>query len=393
MGKGKSGAKGNANSKAKEKKAQKIVEDKTFGLKNKNKSKKVQQYIAQVSQSARGGAGRNNSEAMAAQRKKEKEAQKQAEREMLALFGDVSAINKKKAKKMKEKEKAAKAEEEAKTKEQQAKADAKDFGIPICALRDVFGQGSKVTVERVCVLMTWKDNLPGKAFDGSPCLYIKVTDGTTLNPMTFCMLGETPTSFTFKVNQILDIRGAVAMVRGNKVMLEIPKGAAGLSSPDSSVPCSVEIASDRLAEFVQNKIKEEEEIRERGGIPIEERIEEERAQLKAPLTPITKESFMAWKEKKRKRKEEEAAKKAKEGNKKSGGKQLLSGKDLFHKNRELFVDDDGTDAPVDDTNAEKGDEKGDDAVGETTAALQEKLYLDGDDLDDLDDLDDEDDEN
>ncbi len=31
-----------------QKKVQKIVEDKTFGIKNKNKSKKVQQYISTV---------------------------------------------------------------------------------------------------------------------------------------------------------------------------------------------------------------------------------------------------------------------------------------------------------------------------------------------------------
>lgn len=42
-----------------QKKVQKIVEDKTFGMKNKNKSKKVQQYInsvkTQTTQSLAGG--------------------------------------------------------------------------------------------------------------------------------------------------------------------------------------------------------------------------------------------------------------------------------------------------------------------------------------------------
>ena len=39
---------GAANSKTAQKKVQKIVEDKTFGMKNKNKSKKVQNFVAQV---------------------------------------------------------------------------------------------------------------------------------------------------------------------------------------------------------------------------------------------------------------------------------------------------------------------------------------------------------
>ncbi len=43
-----------ASKKAEEKKKQKVVEDKTFGLKNKNKSKSVQKYIQGV-QSQVGG--------------------------------------------------------------------------------------------------------------------------------------------------------------------------------------------------------------------------------------------------------------------------------------------------------------------------------------------------
>ena len=41
-----------------QKKVQKIVEDKTFGLKNKNKSKKVQNYVKNVEQQA-ANAGRS----------------------------------------------------------------------------------------------------------------------------------------------------------------------------------------------------------------------------------------------------------------------------------------------------------------------------------------------
>jgi hypothetical protein len=44
----KGGAGGGKGTKAAAKAATKVVQDKTFGMKNKNKSKKVQQYISQV---------------------------------------------------------------------------------------------------------------------------------------------------------------------------------------------------------------------------------------------------------------------------------------------------------------------------------------------------------
>ncbi len=41
--------------KADDKKKNKIIEDKTFGLKNKNKSKSVQKYVQSVSSQVKGG--------------------------------------------------------------------------------------------------------------------------------------------------------------------------------------------------------------------------------------------------------------------------------------------------------------------------------------------------
>jgi hypothetical protein len=62
---------------SKQEKKQKQAEDKTFGLKNKNKSKKVQQYVQQVQQQAKANAaqtGPSRHEIMA--RKKQEEAEK-----------------------------------------------------------------------------------------------------------------------------------------------------------------------------------------------------------------------------------------------------------------------------------------------------------------------------
>jgi hypothetical protein len=70
-----------------EKEKQKIIEDKTFGLKNKNRSAKVQAYVAQVQQTVKCGSR----EAMKAQaereaKKKSKEDKKAFEAAMAKLF-------------------------------------------------------------------------------------------------------------------------------------------------------------------------------------------------------------------------------------------------------------------------------------------------------------------
>lgn len=84
---------------------------------------------------------------------------------------------------------------------------------------------------------------------------------------------------------------------------------------------------------------------------IEEQIEEERAALKSDgLTPVTKESFFAWKERRRAKKQadlEEEMKKAElekaMGKKKQGGKNsILNGRALFQFNPDLFKDGDET---------------------------------------------------
>lgn len=64
----------------------KSAEDKTFGLKNKNKSKKVQQQIHQITAGVDGGA-KAKKEAEAKKRADEKRAQDEAKKEAAALFG------------------------------------------------------------------------------------------------------------------------------------------------------------------------------------------------------------------------------------------------------------------------------------------------------------------
>ena len=73
-----------ASKKTEQKVKAKIIEDKTFGLKNKNKSTKVNKYIAAVEQTVKSGGDRKARKAEE-DAKKEREAKKEAEREKAEL--------------------------------------------------------------------------------------------------------------------------------------------------------------------------------------------------------------------------------------------------------------------------------------------------------------------
>lgn len=79
-----------ASKKAEQKKKQKVIDDKTFGLKNKNKSKKVQQHIQSVTKNVMNSGDRRTrqEEEKRKQHKAAAKARKKAEKdEQDALFG------------------------------------------------------------------------------------------------------------------------------------------------------------------------------------------------------------------------------------------------------------------------------------------------------------------
>lgn len=378
MGKAKKagGAKTKAKAAKSEKKVKKVVEDKTFGLKNKNKSKKVQKYIEQINSSARNGGGKQSRafhEQQAARKKAEKEAKKQAELEMFKLLGDAyKPKNKNKSKRTRKKEE----EEQQKKKddEEQRKKEQyeKDFSVPIISLIDVFQMDSRTVVERVCAVLEHKDNLVSKTSTGSDCLYVKISDGSTRNPFTLTVIDQNPTSFIYKVGDVLDIRSAVAMVRGEKVYLETEKDKTTLTLTSESLKTHV-------LELKQNK----EEIRAQGGIAIEQLIEEQRAKLDSSnLTPVNKERFFKWKEEKRKKQEIETLEKQKKAEKKSGKSvknlNILTGRQLFVVDKSLFKDDENA-WVENNTKPEETDEN----PGLTVDETNENLFLD--DVDDFED--------
>lgn len=97
---------GGASKKAEQKKKQKSIEDRTFGLKNKNKSKKVQSFVQSVTSSVLNSGDRRQRQ-LEEQRKKQRADQKARKKAALeeqnALFGEaLLAIGKKKTTNMKE---------------------------------------------------------------------------------------------------------------------------------------------------------------------------------------------------------------------------------------------------------------------------------------------------
>ncbi|CBZ24395.1 conserved hypothetical protein [Leishmania mexicana MHOM/GT/2001/U1103] len=83
--------------KAEQKKKEKIVEDKTFGLKNKNRSAKVQAYVQQVKQSVdQRNPQDRKSQAELTARRTAKEEKRAREAELAKLFNDVDQQQRKK---------------------------------------------------------------------------------------------------------------------------------------------------------------------------------------------------------------------------------------------------------------------------------------------------------
>mmetsp|Transcript_1909 Transcript_1909/g.2895 ORF Transcript_1909/g.2895 Transcript_1909/m.2895 type:complete len:305 (-) Transcript_1909:4273-5187(-) len=89
--------------KTQEKKKDKIVEDKTFGLKNKNKSKQVQKYVKSVEKQIKQNSV---SEKLKEQKKQQRQIRIQQEQELKALFSEGLSISIKKSDLRKKKEKA-----------------------------------------------------------------------------------------------------------------------------------------------------------------------------------------------------------------------------------------------------------------------------------------------
>ncbi|TFJ85442.1 hypothetical protein NSK_002952 [Nannochloropsis salina CCMP1776] len=105
--------KAKANKKTDTKRAEKLIEDKTFGLKNKNKSKKVQQYVQAVTTQTKHNIGVKTEAEKAAAAKAKKEAKEKEDVELKLLFMQMQAGAGKTSKAMEAAAEAQKAKREA----------------------------------------------------------------------------------------------------------------------------------------------------------------------------------------------------------------------------------------------------------------------------------------
>jgi hypothetical protein len=118
--------------------------------------------------------------------------------------------------------------------------------------------------------------------------------------------------------------------------------------------------------------KKQDDDEEDDKLTIVEEIEEERKQLDlSKCTMVTLESFQKWKAEKLKKKEAETEQRRKEEAKKSGtkGHSVLSGRDLFKYDPSLFVDD--ADAAGDDAYAAEAKDETEDDLKKRLAEEQE----------------------
>jgi hypothetical protein len=346
--------------KAKQAARQKIAEDKTFGLKNKNKSKNVQKYIKSITNNAAGAPkGGKEQEARSEKEKKEKELQQKA---LMASLFNKQVDKKGRAFDPVAKKKAKEAEEAA-----------------IAAGKKLKEEVVKAIIEGVANTIRLTDPKKG----------IRMSE-----------LGGHAIMHALKdkyANEFKNIQLLLFIKANDKVFW--------VDDEESSNPMI------RCMEDVNAEVAPDERS-------IEEIIEERRMQLGPGGTPVTLETFKAWKEKREAERLAKVEEQRKETAKKTGGKGLvgMSGRDLFTYDASLFVDDDDAvdeqayeerqEGPMsdrekeddDDDDDEDDDDDAEDAVEEAPArqgdgvAIDADLFLDGGDLpDDLDleDLDDE----
>jgi hypothetical protein len=272
--------------KAVEKKKEKVADDKTFGLKNKNKSKAVQKYIASVKQNVK----QVNGQRPVSEHEIRSEKKKDQERAQLlnSLFGNLGILETKKKKKKAEDDKG-KIDLYVDQRDQQGEANGEEDNMADWdqeKLEKVVGQrhGAQAKQCQTDIICKFFLDAVEKGLYG--WFWVCPNGGDTC-----------------------------------KYRHSLPPG------------------------YVLKKAAPVEEEDEEDEITIEDQIEMERAALPSGGTPVTEESFKQWlimrAETKRDLEEKERQAiidaSAKRGQKGIG----LSGRDLFTYDPSLFVDDDG----------------------------------------------------
>mmetsp|Transcript_114690 Transcript_114690/g.364533 ORF Transcript_114690/g.364533 Transcript_114690/m.364533 type:complete len:354 (-) Transcript_114690:101-1162(-) len=338
---------------------EKIAIDKTFGMKNKNKSKTVQKYIKQITAQVQGAPKGGVDQA----KRDEKDA-KQKDVAKAALLNSLFNLDTDR--------KGRAFDPVAKKKAKQAEEDA------VAAGRKLKEELRKEIIEGIAntIRLTNAKGIRMSELGGHPIIHAlkdKHVDA-------------------FKVISLL------LFIKANDKVFWV-------DDPESSNPTL------RCQDDVDTEVAPD-------GRSIEEIIEEKRAALPPGGTPVTLASFEAWKVRKEAERLAQVEADSKEAQKKGGSKHAgMSGRDLFTFDASLFVDDDeAVDADVygerseneDDDDEDDGftkgwagdeevhaEEAGDEngaaasSSGAPAGVINENLFLEGEDPDDLDDLEDD----
>lgn len=270
--------------KAKQKEREKIAIDKTFGMKNKNKSKAVQKYIKSITNNAKGAPRGGLEEA----ERKEKEA-KQKEIQKAALMNSLFNMG---------------TDKKGRAFDPIAKKAAKQ------AEEEAIAAGRKLKEE------VKKEIIEGIANS------IRLT-----NPKGIRMseLGGHPIITALKDKHV-DVFKNISLL----LFIKANSKVFWVDDEDSNPML-------RCQEDVDAEVAPDER-------PIEEIIEERRAALPPGGTPVTLETFKAWKAKREAERLAQVEEDMKKASSKAGGSKGLtglSGRDLFTYDASLFVDDDG----------------------------------------------------
>ncbi len=333
-----------------------VVEDKTFGLKNKNKSKKVQQYVAQVQKDAK-FVGRSREEVLEEERRKaERQALKKAKSEAGLLQSTLMNF------------------------------------VP--TVKTAAGADPKSTV---C-----EHFMRGRCSRGKKCPFLH---------------DSTQERKAEKINIYEDPRQKDTMDQWDQSKLEavIGQKQAGRMPPTdivckyfldaieksmygwfwecpNGVTCHYRHALPPGYVFKPSTKKTMEDSKEE-VVDISELIEEERKKLDlSKCTKVTPETFAAWKEKRQKERDAKIETERQEAAKKSGNKgiNVLSGRALFQFDPTLFQDDEN--AADEYVIEEREEEAEDQGVGVALDEMEEEKDDGMDGADGVNDEDDEDDD-
>ncbi|EPZ35143.1 hypothetical protein O9G_003632 [Rozella allomycis CSF55] len=279
---------------------QKIVEDKTFGLKNKNKSAKVNKYVQQVQKQYQVGPQKAEEDI-----RKKKEAKEEAEKkkkELAALFKPVLT---------------------------QKVAVGVDPKSVVCAF---FKQGLCTKGDKC----KFSHDLSKERKSAKIDLYTDARDSAKEQD-TMDKWDQDKLESVVKDKHGPGIKTTTDIVcKYFLEAIEQKKYGWFWECPNGGQKCKYRHALP--PGFVLKSEKQKEEEKEQ--ITLEEFLETERHKLGDNLTPVTLESFTAWKASRIAKLAEEADAKTKDrAQKVKSGKLMASGKELFTFNPELFKDD------------------------------------------------------